>query len=185
MHDIILSFKSNAEKHITTVREELKGIRTGRAHTGMIESMQIEAYGGTKMKLIELSSITTESTDALIITPFDPSTVTDIEKGILTSPLGMNPQTKGNRIVVRVPPLSEEQRIKYVKLVSQMVEEARNQVRYERDAIRKKIKHMEDAKEMTEDDRYRLEKEVDELTGKMNAELQTIKDNKEQEIMEV
>ncbi|PIZ63426.1 ribosome recycling factor [Candidatus Roizmanbacteria bacterium CG_4_10_14_0_2_um_filter_39_13] len=185
MHDLILSFKTSAEKHITNLREELKGIRTGRAQSGMIESMQIEAYGGTKMKLIELSSIMTESTDALVITPFDPSTVTDIEKGILASPLGMNPQTEGNRIIVRIPPLSEEQRAKYVKLVSQMIEEARNQIRYERDTIRKKIKHQEDAKELTEDDRYRLEKEIDELTGKMNAELQTIKDNKEQEIMEV
>jgi len=185
MHDLILSFKSNAEKHIINLREELKGIRTGRAHTGMIESMTIEAYGGTKMKLIELSSITTESTDALIITPFDPSTIPDIEKGILSSPIGLNPQTQGNRIIVRVPPLSEEQRIKYVKIVSQLVEEAKNQVRYERDTIRKKIKNREDSKEMTEDDRYRLEKEVDELTGKLNSELQSIKEHKEQEIMEV
>jgi len=185
MHEIILSFKSNAEKHIANLREELKGIRTGRAHTGMIENMQIEAYGGTKMKLIELSSITIESTDALIITPFDPTTVSDIEKGILSSPLGFNPQTQGMRIVVRVPPLSEEQRIKYTKVVSQLVEDTKNQVRYERDTIRKKIKNKEDSKELTEDDRYRLEKEIDELTGKLNTELQTIKDNKEQEIMEV
>lgn len=185
MHDIILSFKSNADKHITTVCEELKGIRTGRAHTGMLENMQIEAYGGTKMKLIELSTITTESTDALVIMPFDPSTVTDIEKGILSSPLGINPQTEGNRIIVRVPPLSEEQRTKYVKLVSQLIEETKNKVRYERDAIRKKIKQMEDAKEITEDDRYRLEKDIDELTVKLNTELQSIKDCKEQEIMEV
>lgn len=185
MHTIIPTFKSQSEVLISKLREELKGIRTGRAHTGMIEGLQVEAYGGTKMRLIELASITTESNDALVITPFDPSTIPDIEKGILSSPIGLNPQTQGHRIIVRVPPLSEEQRIKYVKVVSQLVEETKNQVRYERDTIRKKIKNMEDSKEMTEDDRYRLEKEVDELTGKLNIELQSIKEHKEQEIMEV
>src|SRR3989339_2228828 len=163
MNDIIPSFRSQAEIHIEKLREELKGIRTGRAHSGMIEGLQIEAYGGMKMKLIELSSITSESIDALVITPFDPSTIPDIEKGILGSPLGLNPQTEGRRIIVRVPPLSEEQRVKFVKLVSQLIEETKNKIRYERDAIRKKIKNMEDAKELTEDDRYRLEKEIDEL----------------------
>ena len=186
MHDSITSsFRAQSEEHISRVREELKGIRTGRAHTGMIESLAVEVYGGTKMKLIEVSSITTESNDALLITPFDPSTITDIGKGILASPLGINPQTEGNRIIVRVPPLSEEQRTKYVKLVSQLVEETKNKIRYERDAARKKIKNMEDAKELSEDERYRLEKEIDELTGKFNNELQTIKENKEKEIMEV
>jgi len=185
MNDIILSFNNQTEAHISKLREELKGIRTGRAHTGMIESLQLEAYGGTQMKLIELSSITIESKDALVITPFDPSTVPDIEKGILSSPLGLNPQTEGNRIIVRVPPLSEEQRTKYVKLVSQLIEETKNKVRYERDTIRKKIKNLENIKELTEDDRYRLEKEIDEMTGKFNNELQTVKENKEREIMEV
>ncbi|PIZ65817.1 ribosome recycling factor [Candidatus Roizmanbacteria bacterium CG_4_9_14_0_2_um_filter_39_13] len=185
MHDIIPTFKSQTEELVSKLQAELKGIRTGRAHTGMIEGLQVEAYGGTKMRLIELASITTESNDALVITPFDPSTVSDIEKGILASPLGLSPNTQGSRIVVRVPPLSEEQRVKFVKLVSQLVEETRNKVRYERDSIRKKIKQLEDAKELTEDDTYRLEKEVDAMTGKINNELQTVKESKEQEIMEV
>ncbi|MDP4010929.1 MAG: ribosome-recycling factor [Candidatus Roizmanbacteria bacterium] len=185
MHNIIPTFKSQADEHVSKLQAELKGIRTGRAHTGMIEGLQVEAYGGTKMRLIELASITTESNDALVITPFDPSTVSDIEKGILASPLGLSPNTQGSRIVVRVPPLSEEQRVKFVKLVSQLVEETRNKVRYERDSIRKKIKQLEDAKELTEDDTYRLEKEVDAMTGKINMQLQTVKESKEQEIMEV
>ncbi|PIQ73462.1 ribosome recycling factor, partial [Candidatus Roizmanbacteria bacterium CG11_big_fil_rev_8_21_14_0_20_36_8] len=80
---------------------------------------------------------------------------------------------------------SEEQRIKFTKLVSSMVEDSRNKVRNSRDLIRKKIKAAEDLKELTEDERYRLEKEIDEVTSKKNNELQTIKIKKEKEIMEV
>jgi len=185
MNNYIPNFIDAVDYCISNLRNELKGIRTGRAHTGMIEGLDVEAYGGTKMKLIEIASLTVEGNDALLITPFDPGTVADIEKGILSSPLGLSPQTEGNRIIIRIPPLSEEQRIKFTKLVSSMVEDSRNKVRNSRDLIRKKIKAAEDLKELTEDERYRLEKEIDEVTSKKNNELQTIKIKKKKEIMEV
>ncbi|PIT89238.1 MAG: ribosome recycling factor [Candidatus Levybacteria bacterium CG10_big_fil_rev_8_21_14_0_10_36_7] len=184
MIEITSDFRNSLDQITQRLREELKGIRTGRANTGMVEGMPVEAYGGTKMRLIELSSITVDGANALLITPFDPSTIKDIEKAILTSPLGMNPQTEGNRITIRIPPLTEEQRIKYAKMISQLVEDTKNKVRFERDSVRKKIKNMEDAKELTEDERFRLEKEIDEISGKKNEELQELKTSKEKEIME-
>lgn len=186
MNEITTLFKNSIKEYTDKLREELKGIRTGRAHTGMVEGMQIEAYGGSmKMKLQELASITTEGTDGLVIMPFDPSTVQDIEKAILASPLGLTPKIDGTKITIRIPPLSEEQRLKYMKLVSQMIEDTKNILRREREASRKDIKQMFDAKELTEDEKFRLEKEIDSAIGESNTELQGIREKKEQEIMAV
>lgn len=185
MDSLIQDFKTAMQECIQSAKEELQGIRTGRANSGMIENLQIEAYGGTKMRLKDIATISTEGPTSLVIVPFDPTTVPDIEKGILASPLGFNPQTEGNKMFIRIPPLSEEQRIKYSKLAGQMVEDVKNMARREREEIRKKVKRMEDAKEITEDDKYRLEKEIDSITTNATNELQTLREKKEKEIMEV
>lgn len=179
-------FKSNLALTISSLKEELKSIRTGRANPAMIEDIVIEAYGGsTKLRLKELSSITTDGASALLIAPFDPSTIQDIEKGILKSPLGISPQTQGTRITIRIPPMSTEQRDKYVKLVGQMMEEKRSIVRNHRDDVRKKIRDEFEKKTLTEDDKYRLEKEIDTLTQKANEDIASIKAAKDKEIQEV
>ncbi len=184
MDSFISDFKTTTQEAILTAQEELKGIRTGRANAGMIENLPIEAYG-SKMKLKEIATITTEGSAALVVVPFDPSTVSDIEKGILSSPLGFSPKTEGNKMYIRIPPLSEEQRIKYTKLAGQIVEDIKNMVRREREEIRKKVKRMFDAKEMTEDEKFRLEKEVDTITTNITNDLQSLREKKEKEIMEV
>lgn len=186
MNEILAHYKQTIQSITQGLKDELKGIRTGRANPGMVESIQVEAYNGTmKMKLLELASITNEGNAALLIMPYDPSTTSDIEKAILTSPLGINPQTEGSKITLRIPPLSQEQRVKYMKLVSQLIEDAKNKIRFARDESRKKIKRLQDDKEITEDDRYRAEKEIDQVISTSNDDLQLIKDHKEKEIMEV
>ena len=158
----LTTFKSNLAHTIIALKEELKSIRTGRANPAMVEDIIIETYGGsTKLRLKELSTITTDGASALLIAPFDPSTIIDIEKGILKSPLGISPQTQGTRITIRIPPMSQEQRDKYVKLVGQMIEEKRSIVRNHRDDVRKKIRDDFEKKSITEDDKYRMEKEID------------------------
>jgi ribosome recycling factor len=180
------SFKLSLQQTINALKEELKSIRTGRANPAMIEDIIIDAYGGsTKLRLKELSTITTDGASALLIAPFDPSTIQDIEKGILKSPLGITPQTQGTRITIRIPPMSTEQRDKYGKLVGQMIEEKRGIVRNHRDDVRKKIKDQFDKKEITEDDKYRQEKEIDTLTQKANEDIASVKSAKEKEIQEV
>lgn len=184
MDSFLQEFKTTARESIETAQEELKGIRTGRANPGMVENLHIEAYGA-KMKLREIATIATEGATTLVVVPFDPSTVTDIEKGIMASPLGFNPQTEGNKMYIRIPPLSEEQRVKYTKLAGQIVEDIKNMVRREREEIRKKVKRMFDDKEITEDDKFRIEKEIDTITTNTTNELQTLREKKEKEIMEV
>lgn len=186
MNPIVSNFKTVVQNTIAHLKEDLKSVRTGRAAPGLIEGLMVETYGGsTVMKLRDIATITNEGSDALIVVPFDPSTVTDIEKAIQKSPLGLNPQTQGNRIIVRIPPLSQEQREKYIKLISQKVEEHRVSIRNERDGARKKIKNQHDAKEISEDERFRLEKDIDTITQSSTEEIQAIKEHKERDIMEV
>lgn len=179
-------FKQQLQSTVSNLKEDLKSIRTGHANPAIVEQLMVETYGGsTKLRLMEMATITTEGPATIVIMPFDPSTAADIERAILKSPLGLSPQVQGMKIFIRLPPLSEEQREKYVKLVGQKVEDRKNIVRNHRDEIRKKIKVQFDAKELTEDDKYRLEKEIDTLTQKSNSDLLVIREAKEREIREV
>ncbi len=185
MNPIVQEFKQHTSRIVESLKEELKSIRTGRATPALVEGVQIDAYGGTPMKLLELAAITTEGPTMIVIAPFDPSTIPDIEKGILKSSLGFTPAVHGNTIRITVPPMSEEQRGKYVKMIGQMAEEKRENVRSFREDARKDIKHAVDAKELTEDDKFRLEKEIDDMTHKVNEEVQGIREAKEKELMSV
>lgn len=186
MINLAADFKAFIQKIVNQLREDLKTIRTGRANPAILEGIIVETYGGqTKLKLNELSTITTDESAVLIITPFDPSTTQDVEKAILKSPLGINPQVQGTKILVRIPPLSEEQRLKLVKIINQKVEEKKTIIRNQRDEVRRKIKHQFEAKEMTEDQKFRLEKDIDTLTHNCMTEIDTVKKSKDQEIMEV
>ena len=179
-------FQQNARKVINSLIEELKTIRTGRATPSLVENMIIEAYGGsTKLRLMELATITTEGPTALSITPFDPSVLADIERSILKSPLGMSPAVQGNRIIIKVPPLSQEQREKFIRTAAELIESKKNQIRNMRDEVRKSIKNSFEKKETTEDEKFRLEKEIDNLTSQFMEEIQTIRDKKETEIREI
>lgn len=184
--DILANFKTFTQKVIAGIKEDLKSIRTGRANPALLEGIVAEVYGGsTKLRISELATITTEGPTALVIVPFDPSTVADIERAIQKSPLGLNPQSQGTRITVRIPPLSQEQREKMLKVIGQIIEEKKGMVRNQRDECRKTVRNQEENKEITEDDKYRLEKEIDIISQNASAEIQKIKDAKEAEIMEV
>lgn len=184
--DVLNKFNSHSKEAVERFKEEIRSIRTGRATPGLVENIVVETYGGqTKLKLLELASITTEGNAILVIQPFDPSTVSDINKAILQSPLSMVPQINGSQIKINIPPLSEEQRLKMIKMVGQMIEEKRNIIRNYRDESRKNIKNKFQAKEVTEDEKYRLEKELDEDSKKYFDEINDLREKKEKEIKEV
>lgn len=186
MDPIVAEFKNTSQKTIDSLKVQLKTIRTGRANSSLVENLVVEAYGGqSKLRLMELATIMTDGPSALSVTPFDPSTIQDIEKSILKSPLGLSPAVQGNRILIKTPPLSQEQREKFVKLCSQTVEEKKSIVRMQRDEARKKIKNSFEEKTMTEDAKFRLEKEIDIISSEFMDEIDEIKSNKENEIMEV
>lgn len=184
--DPLSEFKQASQKVIDGLKEDLKSIRTGRATPSLVENIYVEAYGGqSKLRLLELATITTEGPSALLIIPFDPSVMSDIEKSILKSPLGISPAVQGNRILLKIPALSEEQREKFIKLASQKVEERKGIVRNLRDNARRSIKNSFEKKEITEDDKFRQEKEIDLASQKYIEEIETHRQHKETEIREV
>lgn len=184
--DIVQEFKTNCQKSLEHLKEDLKSIRTGRSNPSLVENIVVEAYGGsTKLRMLELATIVTEGPSALSITPFDPTVLQDIEKAILKSPLGMSPIVQGSRIIIKIPALSTEQREKFIKLVGEKVEEKKVQIRGNRDDARRTLKNQFEKKETTEDIKFRVEKEIDEAAQKLMEEIDLIREKKEQEIREV
>ena len=184
--DVVSTFNQQADKTIAALKEDLKSIRTGRASPSLVENLTVETYGGqTKLRLLELATITTEGASSLLISPYDPSVIQDIERAILKSPLGLTPATQGTRIVIRIPSLNTEQREKYIKDVGEKIEEKKVTIRNHRDDSRRTIKNSFEKKEMSEDEKYRLEKEIDSQSTKFMEEINVIKENKEKEILEV
>ena len=184
--DIVTQFKQSSQKTVLALKEDLKSIRTGRATPALVENIPVTTYNGTTtLKLKELASISTEGSQTLVIAPYDVSTTGDIEKGILSSSMGLSPASQGTRILVKIPPLSQEQREKFIKLSNQMVEEHRVSVRGQRDDGRRKIKSQYEQKTITEDTKFRLEKDVDTVSSKIMEGMDDIKESKEKEIREI
>lgn len=184
--DLVDLFRQNVSKTIASLKDELKTFRTGRASPSLVENIIVETYSGTtKLHLRELATITTEGPQILSIIPFDHSILLDIEKAILRSPLGLTPQTQAGKILLKLPPLSQEQREKILKLLGGTVENKKQIIRNLRDEARKNIKSRFEKKEISEDEKYRLEKEIDEATQKIMEDIQKIKETKEKEIKEL
>lgn len=181
-----IEFKQNLEKTVESLKIEIAGVRCGRASPSLVENLIVETYSNeAKLKLLELSTITTEGPSGLLISPFDPATVKDIEKAILSSPLNLTPRVDGKNIHIAIPPLSEEQRRQLLKIISQKIEAAREQVRTIRDEARKKIKMAFENKEISEDQKFRTEKEIDKITQDANQQIEQMREKKEKEVMEI
>ncbi len=183
---LLSELKEKLEKTVRLTREGIAVIRTGKASSSLIEGLMVKAYDGqTKLKLMELSTITSEGPSGLLISPFDPTIIPDIEKAILSSPLNLTPRTDGKNIHITIPPLSEEQRRQLLKIISQKIEDTREQIRTIRDETRKKIKMALENKEISEDQKFRIEKEIDKTSQEFNQQIEQMKKKKEKELMEI
>lgn len=165
--------------------EELKKVRTGRAHPGMLDGVQVEAYG-VRVPLNQAANITAPEAQMLLVTPFDPSNITAITTAIRDSQgLGFNPSDDGRVIRVPVPPLTEERRQQLVKQTSEKVEEARIAIRNVRQDALKEAKRKKDAKELSEDDVKLVEKEIDRLVADYNSRIEATFKEKEKDILTI
>lgn len=183
MEELIKEFEKTLNKIYKDLRTQLLSIRTGRITPALVENLPVQAYGGTvKLKLLELATIVNQDPQTLLITPFDPSTLQEIEKALQMADLGATPQTQGQQIFLRFPPLTEEQRQKFVKIVGEIVEEYREMVRVERDEVRKKVRIAFENQEITEDLKFSLFKRIDEITKRINETIEKLKEKKIQEI---
>lgn len=161
---------------------EMKKIRTGRAHPDMLAEIKVEAYG-QMTPLNQIASINAPDATLLVITPFDPSNIKAISEAIRADQsLGLNPADDGRVIRVPIPALTEERRKEIVKQASSKVEEAKVALRNKREDARKAIKI---ATEMSEDIKKRAEKEIDDLTKEFSDKIETAFKNKSEEIMKI
>lgn len=164
---------------------ELKKIRTGRAHPDMLDGIVVEAYGA-RMPLNQVANITVPEPQLLQVNPFDPSNVKAIVNAIREDQgLGFNPSDDGKIVRVPVPALTEERRHQIVKQLGDKTEDARIALRATRQTALKEAKRQKDAKELSENDVARVEKEIDKLMSDFNAKLDEISKAKEREILTV
>lgn len=165
--------------------EDLKKVRTGRAHPAMLDSITPEVYG-QKMPLNQLANVTAPEAQLLQVTPFDPGSLQAIVSAIRADQaLGLNPTDDGRLIRIPVPALTEERRKQLVKLTSEKIEEARIALRTIRQDALKEAKRKKDAKELTEDDLKRVEKEIDTLMSDTQTKIEVVFKAKEKDILTI
>lgn len=173
--------KTKMEATIERFKEEMKKVRTGRAHPDMLASVKAEVYGQFA-PLNQIANVTVSGGTMLLITPYDVSNIAKISSAIRADQsLGLNPSDDGRVIRVPVPPLTEERRKEIVKSASAKVEEAKISLRKARDDARKDIK----AAELAEDAKKRAEKEVDDMIKDFNNEIDKLFAEKEADIMKI
>ncbi|MBQ7202212.1 ribosome recycling factor [Candidatus Saccharibacteria bacterium] len=174
--------RKKMEEVVQRFLEEMKKVRTGRAHPDMLSGIKVEAYGQF-MPLNQVANITAADATLLVITPFDPSTIQAISAAIRADQsLGLNPADDGRVVRVPIPALTEERRKEIVKNASAKVEQAKVALRNVREDARKAVKI---ATEMGEDVKKRAEKEIDELTKEFSDKVDAEFKNKSDEIMKL
>ena len=177
---------SKMQKVVDSVVSDISGIRTGRATPSLIENVICPAYGGTQpLRVLELASITAPDTQTLVISPWDKSIIGDIRKGILEANIGMNPSIDGEVIRIVFPQLTTEDREKYVKLLSQKLENGKVMIRQIRADEMHDIKKGFEAKEITEDEKKDTEKKLQELTDLYIGKIETLGENKKKELLTI
>lgn len=179
-------FRLKLSQTINHLQNNLATVRTGRATSALIENIVVSTYGGqAKLKVIELATIINEGAQTLLVTPFDQAVKNDLEKALRESNLGFSVSVSESQIRVKMPPLTEEQRQKYLKLVSQFCEEGREGIRRQRDEIRKKVREEFVHKELSEEQKYRLEEEIDKTAKEFTDKIEELKKHKEEEILNI
>ncbi|MEE2781581.1 MAG: ribosome recycling factor [Planctomycetota bacterium] len=181
--DILLDVEERMEKTVDRLKHNLAGIRTGRANPGLVDTLRVEAYG-SPTPLKQLANVGAPEPTQIVIRPFDPGTIKDIEKAILASDLGYNPQSDGRLIRINVPALSGEVRRKMVGRIKELAEEGKVSIRNIRRDGNKAADTAEKEKTLSEDQREGLKEEIQELTKKYEKIVVEAAKDRETEVLE-
>jgi ribosome recycling factor len=174
--------KKRMDGQLEFVRKELAGVRTGRASTGLLDTVHVEAYG-SKMPLNQVASLSVPEPTLIVAQPFDPSLMASIEKAIRSSDLGLNPANDGKVIRIPIPALTEDRRKDLSRHVHKMTEEGRNHVRVVRRDANDKLKKMLKEHQISEDDEKRALDEVQKITDQHIKMLDELQQKKDQELL--
>jgi ribosome recycling factor len=183
VEDILLDAEERMEKTVERLKHDLAGIRTGRANPGLVDSLRVEAYG-SQVPLKQVANVGAPEPTQIVIRPFDPSTIKEIEKAILASDLGFNPQSDGRIIRINIPPLSTDVRRKMVARIKELAEEARISIRNIRRDGNRAADAAEKAKTLSEDQRDDAKNEMQELTKKYEVVVNQAGKAREAEVMD-
>lgn len=183
---LIATTRDRMKKAIEVTRMDLASIRSGRATPALVENIVVSVYGGSQhLKVMEIGTITAQDSKTLVIAPYDPSIISEIERGIAAANIGINPIVDGEILRINIPPLSEERRQEYIKLAKAKLEAGKVMIRGVRHDSMKEIGKLVDASDIGEDEQKAGEKKVQELTDEMIAELDTMEEKKEAELLQI
>jgi len=171
-------------KAVSHARSDFAGVRTGRATSVLVEKMPVDYYG-SEVPMQQVAGFTVPEARTLVINPYDKGALGAIEKAIQQSDLGLSPSNDGSVIRLNFPPLTEERRREFVKIVKGMAEDGRISIRNQRRSARHDLSALEKDGDISADDLVRAEKELDKLTHQYEAEVDRALEHKEQELMEV
>jgi len=180
--EIIADAEKRMQKSVGSLEEAFKKIRTGRAHPSILDSVMVSYYG-TDTPLSQLANVNVEEGRSLLISPWEKQLIGEIEKAILKSDLGLNPSNNGDTIRVPMPPLTEETRREYTKQAKQEVENARVAIRNIRRDANSRFKDIEKERDISEDQQHRAEEQVQKLTNKHIAAVESAYQVKEQDLL--
>ncbi len=172
------------ENAVETLKEEMARIHVGQANPAMIEDLKVEYYG-SDTPLNQISNISAPESGLLVVQPYDSSQIDSIEKAILESDLGLNPNNDGEIIRIPIPKLSGDRREELVEVIQEKGEETKISLRNIRRETNKEIEELEEEGEITEDDKYMLEDEVDEITSSITEKVDEIVENKSSKVRAV
>jgi ribosome recycling factor len=184
INDIQKDALSRMNKSIEAYKVELTKIRTGRAHPSLLDHVTVDYYG-SQVPISQAANISAEDSRTLAVTAWDSSMVPAIEKAIMTSDLGLNPNSAGTVIRVPMPPLTEERRRDLVKVVKELTENARVAVRNIRRDANSELKMLQKEKEISEDDERKGQELVQKVTDQSIAKLEELLQEKDKELMEI
>lgn len=180
--EVVAEHKSNMEKAVEYLHNEMKSVRTGRASSGIVENLRVDYYG-SQTPLKQLANVGVPEPSMIVIKPFDPSCLKDIEKAIKSSDLSLAPIADGKVIRLNIPPLSEERRRQIAGQVKQMGEKAKVSIRNIRRDGNKHLEDEEKAKVISEDERDKGKKDIDEVTKRSIDKVDKASKVKAEEIM--
>ena len=184
METIIRESKSKMDKSMEALRTELSKIRTGKATTALLDMIKVEYYG-QHMPLKQVANVTVLDAHTLSVTPWDKSTIQMIDKAILTADLGLNPVSDGTNLKIPIPPLTEERRKDFVKLVKKFGEDAKVAIRNVRRDANEHLKRKQKDEKLSEDTLKEAEGKVQKMTDEHIGFIDEIIKKKEKEVLEV
>lgn len=181
--EMLSELRQKMAKTVEAIGKDFKKIRTGRASTALLDGIKVDCYE-TQMPLEQVASLSAPEPRLLTIQPWDQSIIGEIEKSILKSELGLTPMNDGKLIRISIPPLTEERRKELAKLARKMAEESKVAVRNHRRDANEMFKEMKNDKDISEDEFFKAQDEVQKVTDEFIEKIDTVTKEKEKEILE-